>query len=239
MKCLKLTLALAGSADVSRNGNVIEARVESPPHIPEPQDESRRKRKRAANWNPDETLKLLESRLQPSTLDKGKSEWEAISKRIPGRTGQQCQQRWDTVVRPYKKIKSHCDAHGKDYSQVTEAEFRSMKLGNIDSVSYGDLFKRIDEYYSRKSGKGSMASSTAAIGENDLPSGAPDALPPKLVTAAYPVQQTKSTDFGAAVCFPHNPLQWKVILRIVSRLSCRCFWNYRSFIFAFSIIAHT
>jgi hypothetical protein len=105
--------------------------------------------KRAENWKPDETLKLIQSRLQLSP-EKGRAEWKAISDQIPGRNPKQCRQRWDTIVRPYKKIKHHCDAHGKHFNQVTEEEFRSM---NVDWRYWRDnkWYRMIDEYHLRLS----------------------------------------------------------------------------------------
>jgi hypothetical protein len=110
---------------------------------------TRKRTQRSQNWKSDETLKLIQSRLQPSS-GKGRAEWEAISVQIPGRNPRQCQQRWDTVLRPYKKIKRHCDAHGKHFDQVTEEEFRSM---NVDWRYWGDnkWYRLIDEYHLRLS----------------------------------------------------------------------------------------
>jgi hypothetical protein len=106
----------------------------------------RRGRKRGAAT---ETLKLIQSRLQLSP-EKGRAEWKAISDQIPGRNPKQCRHRWDTVVRPYKKIKRHCDAHGKHFNQVTEEEFRSM---NVDWRYWRDnkWYRMIDEYHLRLS----------------------------------------------------------------------------------------
>jgi hypothetical protein len=108
---------------------------------------SPKKTKRAPNWKPDETLKLIQSRLQLSP-ERGRAEWEAISVQIPGRTGKQCQQRWDTVVRSYKKIKCHCK--DKHFDQVTEEEFRSMKEDWHDWRD-NNWYRMIDEYYLRQS----------------------------------------------------------------------------------------
>jgi hypothetical protein len=105
--------------------------------------------KRAENWKPDETLKLIQSRLQLSP-EKGRAEWKEISDQIPGRNPKQCRLRWDTVVKPYKMIKHHCDAHGKHFNQVTVEEFGSMKV-NWHDWRDNNWYRMIDEYYLRQS----------------------------------------------------------------------------------------
>lgn len=169
---------------------------------------ARRRTRRSKNWTHEETFKLIESRLQPS-LNKRKPEWEAISVQIPGRTGKQCQQRWDTVVRPYKRIKRHYDDHGKDFGQVTEEEFRSM---NVDCRHWRDnnWYNMIDEHHLRLASgrpshglKGASTSTGTILGEND-------ALPSRLATPTSPVDQREPS--SSAVRFLINPLEWKVVL---------------------------
>ena len=53
------------------------------------------------------------------------------------------------------------------------------------------------------------------VGENALPV-APIVALPNVITTAPPVQAT-------AVRFPHICLQWKVLVQIVSFMSCLCF----------------
>ena len=99
-----------------------------------------KKRKRGRNWTDQgETENLIHLRLQSlhnkgnvSRLDIYESNeqvWEAISKHLPERTAEECQNRWDTVVRSYKTIKSYLDGHGKEFSQVSTEDFEKMKVG--------------------------------------------------------------------------------------------------------------
>lgn len=73
-----------------------------------------------------------------------------VRKSAGTQVSRQCQQRWGTIVMPYKKIKRQCDAHGKDFRQVTEEEFRSM---NVDWRYWRDnsWYNLIDEYHLRLS----------------------------------------------------------------------------------------
>ena len=129
--------------DIERNGN--QAPVPDPTPIIQPEGESRRRKKRAPDWEPHETEKLIKSKLQ--NLD-----WDQISDRIPGRPSKGCRQRWETIGRPYKKVKNLCNDRGKDVSQVTEEDLRSMKMGT-KYVRNRHWFKMVDDYYSSISGK--------------------------------------------------------------------------------------
>ena len=151
----------AGSGDViSRSGDEMEP-VVGLTHIAQPgRDESRRGRPRAANWTPDETLKLIESKLRNLN-------WEAIALLITGRTGTQCRQRWDTLVKLYKQIKRHCDGLGKDFAEVTEAELRSMKVTWVHHWKSGNWYNMIDEFQP-PSGESHCSCSVAASAVSGL-----------------------------------------------------------------------
>jgi len=103
--------------------------------------------KRASNWTTQETGALIICKLQ-LPLPKGNAGWELISSQIPGRSTQQCRQRWDTLKKPYKKMKDYCVAHGKELSQVSKEEFLSMKL-DLTLFTNGHWYKMIDDYSSR------------------------------------------------------------------------------------------
>ncbi|KAG0504280.1 hypothetical protein KC19_8G016500 [Ceratodon purpureus] len=178
---------------------------------------ARKRTKRAQNWKPDETLKLIELRMQPP-LDTGKSEWEAISVQIPERTAKQCQQRWDTVVKPYKKIKRHCDANGKAIGQVTEEELRSM---NVDWRCWRDNHKwynLIHEYYLRLSSGHPSHVLNVVAASTGISSGGNSALSSGVAATSFPVEEREPSPSpvteGAAVCFLHNPLEWMLLSQI-------------------------
>ena len=142
-------LPLTDSLGIDINaGNGVEtnqASVPDPAPITQPENESRRRKKRAPDWEPHETEKLIESKLQNLN-------WDQISDLIPGRPSKGCRQRWETIGRPYKKVKKLCNDRGEDVSQVTEEDLRSMKMGTI-YVRNRHWFKMVDDYYSFKSGK--------------------------------------------------------------------------------------
>ncbi|KAG0615616.1 hypothetical protein M758_5G056000 [Ceratodon purpureus] len=88
--------------------------------------EKKSKRQRCTNWTDHETEQLVILRLERNLVTR-KSKgplWEAISKQISGRTAKQCQNRWDTVSKSYKRI---MDSHNKHFSQITVEDFQKMK----------------------------------------------------------------------------------------------------------------
>jgi len=87
-----------------------------------------KKSKRAPNWNRVETQKLINFCSLQTSHGKRNMDWEAASNQIPGRTAKQCRQRYDTLLKSYKKIRTFCLDKCKVFEQVTEEEFRSMKL---------------------------------------------------------------------------------------------------------------
>ncbi|KAG0576113.1 hypothetical protein KC19_5G056600 [Ceratodon purpureus] len=86
----------------------------------------KKKRQRCTNWTDHETEQLVILRLERNLVKK-KSKgplWEAVSKQISGRTPKQCQNRWDTVSKSYKRI---MDSHNKQFSQITVEDYQKMK----------------------------------------------------------------------------------------------------------------
>jgi hypothetical protein len=153
----------AGSGDViSRSGDEMEPVVGLTDIAQPGRDESRRGRTRAANWTHNDTLKLIESKLRNLN-------WEAIASLISGRTGTQCRQRWDTLVRLHKRIKRHCDGHGKEFAEVTEAELETMKVTDHHWKS-GNWYNMIDEFQRQRvsSGESHCSCSLAASAVSNL-----------------------------------------------------------------------
>lgn len=142
----QVILPPTGSGDVLMNAGGMEVVPGPTPVAQPPRVESRRGRKRDADWKPDETETLIASRLHPSRSRRklSKVEWEAISVQIHGRTGKQCRQRWDTLVKRYKMIKGRCIDLGKEFAAVTEEEFRDMKVGSHWKCN--NWYNMIDEF---------------------------------------------------------------------------------------------
>lgn len=112
---------------------------------------ARKKSSRSTNWGVAETetlLKLVKASRDTKTRigRSGKSAeavWQEIAENIPGRTSDQCQRRWDTVVKSFKKIKDYCENHKVEFSQLEEKDFQGMKLAT--SFRSAEWFKIMDE----------------------------------------------------------------------------------------------
>lgn len=85
-----------------------------------------KKRQRCKNWTDHETEQLVNLKLEclrdeenMGRFGKNKNNepvWGYISEQILEKTRDQCQNRWDTIVRSYKTIESHLDRDNKQFS---------------------------------------------------------------------------------------------------------------------------
>lgn len=102
----------------------------------------KKRRERGKNWDdPKETDNLLKAVVSnkqrnwgSTRMDKSRAAseircWEAIAKEMPGRTGDECRGRMDTLKKSFSTIKKYCDDHQlKEFKDLNEKMFQDMKL---------------------------------------------------------------------------------------------------------------
>ena len=213
------------------------------------ENSERKKRKRGRKWTNGETENLIHLRLQSlrnrgnvSRLDMNESNervWEAISKHLPERTAEECQNRWDTVVRSYKTIKSYLDGHGKEFSQASTEDFEKMKVGQyFRSAEWYKMFGEQREVWDRSHGGKGRRLANMDIGASTT-TGMPalagaepvksDAFPDQEVVKIASALDRSESRVGACelpvVRYPQCSLQWTMTMAIGYFLFEVFFWK--------------
>lgn len=195
-----------------------------------------KKRQRCKNWTDHETEQLVNLKLECLRNEKnvgrfGKNRnndpvWGYISKKIPERTPKQCQNRWDTVVRSYRTIKSHLDGHNKQFSQVTMKDFQEMETVGpyFRSAQWYKMFSEQREVWDlslRSQGRRLRDRNAAVVAGTPalLSAGGvnQEASAREVAIRTSSLDHRQPTVTGCEVqpvCFPHNLLQWMMMLAI-------------------------
>lgn len=72
-------------------------------------------------------------------------DWQTISESVGGMTWIDCQRRMDTLTKSFRKITKHCLAQHKQFSQLTEKDFKSLKLATKMEAHWYDQMCKIKE----------------------------------------------------------------------------------------------